>query len=505
MYRQQVYTEQTDSLLHVISADRHVGGLVGKSASPFRELSSLRKFYIAAARRAVYIAERIIGTKLYVTNDFRELAALDPRARALLTKLLRNGTIDRWQCSQMNPDAPPVHSCRLDLAKISLPNGKEIAMGGATGHGTGESLQAAMIASLGELLERHSQSTWDRADMVRGSYATLRQRGAIHPSVFQFYSDEQLQHASFHRGRADEETMMDWMPAYDLLVGSRVLVPSTLVYMFYAFSYPEEPEFWVSTSNGVAAGSSLHMAAYRALCEAIERDAFMIHWLNMIAPPKIKLDSVPHPEICKLREQIKDYNVEFHLLDLTTDISVPTLSALAIDHDHGTLRVSAVTDFDVNHALSKIARETRAFLHSSRTAKRDASLRGEDIKSIDDRWRYWAQQGRFEHALFLTQGPEKDFDKIPKTKHIAFTEALERVVSRLRDKGYHIYIAECTAPLAKDAGLRVVKAIVPELMPIYFNESKQYLGVKRLFTVPAELGYPQSSNDEFNPVPHPFL
>jgi len=48
----------------------------------------------------------------------------------------------------------------------------------------------------------------------------------------------------------------------------------------------------------------------------------------------------------------------------------------------------------------------------------------------------------------------------------------------------------------------VVKAIVPQMVPFYLNETFAPLGAARLREVPQKLGY--QSTRSINPWPHPF-
>lgn len=78
---------------------------------------------------------------------------------------------------------------------------------------------------------------------------------------------------------------------------------------------------------------------------------------------------------------------------------------------------------------------------------------------------------------------------------------------RLQKEGSEAYYYEYPSDLARKAGLRVVRAIVPDLMPLYFNEAKKHLNVPRLYTFAKRMGLKDQeiTKDELNPIPHPFV
>jgi ribosomal protein S12 methylthiotransferase accessory factor len=57
------------------------------------------------------------------------------------------------------------------------------------------------------------------------------------------------------------------------------------------------------------------------------------------------------------------------------------------------------------------------------------------------------------------------------------------------------------------AGLFVVRVIVPGLVPLHSNHLRPFLGVRRLYDVPVRLGWERDgwrAETGFNPFPHPF-
>jgi len=507
MVLEQQYRQQADELRHVLPALEYAHREV--TGSPFVPVGFLQRLRRRVRRALVRVAEVSLGVTLLVENEYRELAVLEPRARALLTHLLKTGLVDNWRLGAAIPDQPYVVSCRLDLAPITLPSGKTVTMGGSTGGGVGRDAHEALIPALAELLERYSMTQWDEKEFVWGTYTMLRERDAVDPQRFAFFSAEQLIRDSFVRNRVDATTSLQWVRADSLLDGRSVLIPAQLVYMFYEDVYTDEPVFWDTTSNGTAAGVDAVDATYRAICEAMERDAFMLFWQNRLTPPQIDPASIPDAEVQRLLKVCARHRLSVHVLDCTTDLGVPTYVGVILDpYGEVSVAVSAATDFDVRTALQKVVFELLKFMHGAFSATGSTPERGR-IVSMGERQRYWHSIDWRKEISFFISGEMRAYQDlvIPKVASGTAGEKLDALRWILKEKGYPCYTVDVTTPIARRAHLSVIRAIIPDLVPIHFREEEQYRGVARLYTAPVAMGYRSAPVDEasLNPTPHPFL
>lgn len=509
MYHKYVNAEQSDDLLHVVPAHKYISQLVGPDASPFKPLPIRRRFWMKTRAALVRLTEKIVGERLYIRNDFKELILLDPRSRALLTKLLKKGIVSSWVGTMARPDAPHIEYFKIRLAPVALPGGTTVYMDGSTGNGAGNSIQEAMVPALGELLERYSCTQWSDANITHGTESELRHNGAVRLDNFNVFSRRQLKQDIFKQNRFSENTHMDWVQARELENNNHVLVPAHLAYMFYNHAHPHEPMIWQASSNGAAAGTTHEMATYNAICELIERDAFMITWLNKISPPRLDIATVPIPRVRDAAKQIAACGLEFYILDITTDIQVPVFLGVTVDtKNHTEFHISGVAGFDIDTALVKLTYEVIKFLHHTdrQSNNNDLLRKPEQIHTIIDRSRYWKNPETVKKGLFLIQGPTTSYDDLPKNPPQKLSTYIENIRQIFKEKQYPCYLVNVTSDIARDAGVVVVRAIVPNLMQIYFNETQKPLGVRRLYTVPKLLGYECKTNEkELNTVPHPFL
>jgi ribosomal protein S12 methylthiotransferase accessory factor len=83
---------------------------------------------------------------------------------------------------------------------------------------------------------------------------------------------------------------------------------------------------------------------------------------------------------------------------------------------------------------------------------------------------------------------------------------LRRALRALQQRGLDAIVVDVTLPEVLQAGLRVVRVIVPGLIPLTFGHRYAAKGGQRLYTVPVTLGYAGRglAEADLNPAPHPF-
>lgn len=517
MYRQLFSREQQDEIRHVVPAAEYLSQHIIKNSSPFSSPSLYTELKVFVMEIFVRLLERIGGEKLYISNKYREFFAIDSRIRTLISFLLEKRIINSWEISPLTPDQPhnALSLCIIDIAPIAMPSGTTRKLSSSGGQGVGATANEAFIPSLGEALERYSLCKWDPGKLVYGSYEQLQKKGAIHPDSFSFFTKDQLEDDKLKRNRTSPTQKIHWASARSLTNGKKCLIPAQLIYIFYNREHLEEPVFYETTTNGAAAGQGFHDAAVRAISEAIERDAFLVFWLNKLTPHKLNLYSIPSERIQSHIKEIESYNLRLYILDITTDISLPTFVAVLIDnHGDQTVSISAVSDFDIIRGLEKIVLSVTRFVHFSSeysSAKvREVQKKYPHLTSMFERRILWADKKMLKHIQFFLEGEYKDFSEITGTYPPSPSTAKQKLHTlrdMLADKKYPCYLVDVATPEARSAGLSVVKAVIPDLVPMYFNEKMKPLAVKHLHDAPQAMGRRTSKvvGNEFNPTPHPFV
>lgn len=160
------------------------------------------------------------------------------------------------------------------LDKLYIPNFSAILPGTEDSiwvySGKGPTKVQAKVGALMEAIERYSSlsSTFSRG-FIRGTFEQLSKcyDKVLHPAevvepVLEPYSNR--------------ESIVDFLPGFDLLTSQEVLVPAQLALSRYSARTPVTSPFLFSHTNGIASGNVLEEAICHALCEVIERDAASI-------------------------------------------------------------------------------------------------------------------------------------------------------------------------------------------------------------------------------------
>ena len=71
-------------------------------------------------------------------------------------------------------------------------------------------------------------------------------------------------------------------------------------------------------------------AASSGICEVIERDAVTLTWQAMISPPRIQVETLSDANY-DLVQRFERSGGEVTLLDITTDVGVPTVMSVLRD------------------------------------------------------------------------------------------------------------------------------------------------------------------------------
>jgi ribosomal protein S12 methylthiotransferase accessory factor len=518
MSRQLSFDPSSDELKHVVPLDHWIRDSLLSFASPFKTIPIALRLLIATSTYVVQVLKRILGKTLYLENTERELSALEPRARALLLVLLKKGLATAWYRTWEAPDVPPVAHCLIRISDAHTKGGVRLSVQGNHGEGVGKTFNDALIPALAETFERHALAHWSHREFMLGTYDQLRKKGAVPLSVFRYHSQSQINSPAFKAYSIQDDSQFRWTSARSLVDGSSCLIPAQLVYFNFWRVFPDEPRILLPNSNGAAAAQSYEKAAVRGVSELIERDALMTAWLNKTRPPRLDMSTVPDESVRTLASRFNAYRFDLHILDITTDLSVPSFCAVLVDRfGKRAVSMSAAAGFDPIETLRKLLFEISKFPHFSDVSDTSTPLstfleHPERLVSFSARRNLWAQRSMLEHIEPFISDPLVSFEGRAgawgKAASCRTTEdKLEFIQTVFKNNGYDCYVVDITSDLARRYGLHIVKAISPSLVPVYFDESKKPLGVRRIYETPMRMGYRShpSHEDELNNIPHPFL
>jgi ribosomal protein S12 methylthiotransferase accessory factor len=379
--------------------------------------------------------------------------------------------------------------------------------------GCGLTREIAWASAIGEAIERYAAAAYDESALISATYRDLRGHGidAVPPESIPLYSQRQYETPGFPYLPFHEDTRLKWTWGTSLVSGRRLLVPACLVFI----PFQEDARIADAVSTGLACDISTDGAALSGLYEVIERDAIMIMWLGELPAPRIETEALN--SVGPIFDEIfRPSGLEFWLSDISSDLALPVVFALAIDRENAglALTVGAAAGLTFERAALKAlveAAQGRVWLKYEYEAGRLATiLARHEVATFHDHVRWFGHREQLSHVDFLlgskttTQatrssvaGEEGDGD--------SHEDQLGRSVTHLAQLGLDVIMVDLTPPDIKALGFEVVKILVPGLVDLNAHHLLPFKGNTRLYTVPERLGYRRAlSEDELNDVPHPF-
>jgi ribosomal protein S12 methylthiotransferase accessory factor len=419
----------------------------------------------------------------------------------------------RWRLDVLDDSVLPAVSVTL-----SAPIGQQVL----AGYGRAESHHTARLVAICEALERYGGlRPWGRRTQVWGSFSEL-EADAVDPRSFGLPSASQIQEAPKRYVPYSHDLPINWVWAFSFGQGRPVLVPEQIAY--YDQITPPSERFVMETSNGCALGGTLEEAILHGILEIAERDAFLITWHARIPAPRIDLASTKDMETSLLIERFqRAHGVGVHAFNITPSEAIPCVWVMAVDESGEQHRprvmCSAGASLDPERALRSALFELAAMMPSlcrqyEQESERERAFKMlacpdevttmEDhrlVNAVPEAWPRFAFLGGSEQSLqdafsgFYKEAPEMDL-----------TKELRGLIARYLDQGLDVIVVNQTCPEHRRTGLHCVKVLIPGTLPMTFGHANRRLSLKRLRTVPVQLGYSSRplTDEEINCAPHPF-
>lgn len=380
--------------------------------------------------------------------------------------------------------------------------------------------EKAIWKALAEAVERFlwfNSSVFYTNKITRDSFANLK--GDV-LDIFSLIGFSEKQKNQFPILSFEKKSIFGWIKAQSLTTPRKALCPAQLFSSHYNSKNVKTPQNpnrrepmlrWIITT-GLATGRSLEEASVKGILEVIERDAFMISYLNQLSPPVIDINylSSQDKDIAKIIQKFRRYKLEINLIKLPSDFSVPIVAATIIDRTGfgPAFSIGASADFDLKTCILDALTEALA-VRIGLKDKYNQEVDGTTVRR-EGRLIYWANPKNLSKIEFLTKGPkinidlDKNFFQVKETADYKkyYTQKLAVLIEELRKLDCKGYVVELTTDAIKKLNLRSVQVVIPKLQPMHLDESIPYFSGQRLKDIPRKFGY--VPKDPVNQEPHPF-
>lgn len=361
---------------------------------------------------------------------------------------------------------------------------------------------------------------------IRGSYEELREQ-AINPETLGLHHPDMVSHPAYKLVPYAPTLICNWVWGYSFQRQKPMLIPEQAVY--YRLNHMGDPSFpkeWFiyEISNGCAMGGSLVEAILHGLLEVIERDAFLLAWYGQLGATEICVDDVRDARILMIQDAVEQMGYEVHFFDITSDIEIPTVWAIAINpSDEGVKTYSAAgahidPEKAILGALVEVATSIAVY-HNNPLDRREEGLQmleqDELVRTIDDHVLLYTLPEAFGRFDFLF----KEDRKIASARdifhkwyhhepHMDLTSDLVELLDHITKKlELDVLVVDQTAKEQEALGIHTVKVLVPGTLSMTFGALlHRTYNNDRLLHVPYKLGYWDRPKryDELQIFPHPF-
>ncbi len=422
-----------------------------------------------------------------------------------------SGIISEVAFEELRPGDPPIYWSTSTPSDVSIVSGLNALN---RGWATSIDPDRATIKSIGESVERYCSAHYDKENLLLSTFDKCK-FDAVPLKEFVLFSEKQLQDPDFHFAGVGNDIPIRWARGTSLVSGQEKYDPAGFMYVPYEYERPEEPTLNHSVSTGLACAPSLASAVCKGILEVVERDALMITWHNKISPAFLGIWSVDDPLVQNLLQPLKDLPYKIDTVYLTLDIDIPVI-LIILSSETGNSPLTLVglgCDLNPTRAVTLALEEVYlGILGIGKFVRKETDFVPEaDYSNVED-----LNMHGLAHAIcpelkesmsFLVQRDSViDFKDIPNRANESMVKNISTMVDMLKKKDMDVIYADLTTIDIEDCGFKVVRVIVPGMIPLDIHHLKRHLGEQRIYQVPVQMGLFSKAltEEELNSFPHPF-
>jgi ribosomal protein S12 methylthiotransferase accessory factor len=339
-----------------------------------------------------------------------------------------------------------------------------------TAFGAGVSSVEAITKAIAEALELHAANKCSEDDLLYSSAGSLS-GDVLDPRALALYDRARYRDPTFPFERFHSRSRVAWTRGRWLDTGADVWLPAFLTYFGAEVSLDQN--FAQVTTSGLATGTSVDDASMRAVCELVERDAFMITWLAQTPASPLIPDALDQATRAIISEfETRGIEMRFYLL--RAGIDIPVVLCLIIGDGKNwpgaTVGLGAHANPVVatRKAILEQAMVGPPLRREMLAGKRRIPRRANQIKTPLDHALYYFPKRRARAFDFLERERTDPvlLSKLEKPKTIS----LKIYFRRLQAAGVRVAIKDLTPPdVLAESRFRVVRALGTRLQPIHFG------------------------------------
>ena len=308
-------------------------------------------------------------------------------------------------------------------------------------NGKGATIEESRISAIMEGIERYSSELHERRVHL-APYQEMLAHGRVIDPIDLILPET-----------VDLDRLMPWTEGYDIVNNQEVFLPAHAVFHPLPHNYRGP---FRTTTNGLASGNTFEEAVFHALSEVIERDAWSLVEACRDTGPVVT--GMTDPAILDMQEKFAKAQVEVRVRDITSDIGIPTMAAVADDvllKDPMLLTIGIGTHTSariaVMRALTEVAQSRLTQIHGAR----------EDTTLAELRKKMGYDRAKRINGYWFRDNGTVDYSNVRSSDTDDFKKDIENIIEALRKQGLdRVIVVDLTC---EEIGIPVVRVVVPGL------------------------------------------
>ena len=487
---------RTDLSDHIISLDLLGSSIVRHYVAARPQCRACGRKKLRDPRRAPAPIELAAGGKLVMTSGgYRSVSSSGTVARFRKHVSPLTGVVSRLERIQADLPLNTNYFARHNFAALpeSVGELKSGLYGGSFGKGS--TAEQGEASALMEAIERYSGIFQGDEIRVSRRFTDFAPGEAILPNDVLLFSDAQYRQG--HLPTADQEgtpppapfdrsAEIEWSPVWSLRDERFKYFPTGLLYFFHRGN--SAAGHFHADSNGCAAGNTREEAIVQGFLELVERDSYAIWWYNRLRRPEVDLDQFGDSYIRDLRTQLVETGRRLWVLDITSDLGIPSFAAMSHSTENAKdfVEFGSGSHFDARIAMLRALTELNQFL-----AIGLMGLRSEGKPNADDAVSLQLSDNPY---LMPSGNPGIRPDLGSEFGRLDSRGQVMACVQLVKEAGLDFLVLDQTR---LDIEVPVVRVIVPGLRHFY-----RRFAPGRLYDVPVKLGWRDRPLPESELNPH---
>ena len=315
------------------------------------------------------------------------------------------------------------------------------------------------LRAIGECLERYCSVIYDKEEIYEGNSSELPFESIDITEITRY--PDRLYTEDFPFKKIYKDITLKWVLGSNLYSKQLCFIPVDLIYL-NAIQLIDKPIREI-TSTGLACQTTQLKAYESGLLECIERDAIVKMWVEDSCFHEIDLDTLESMDMKLIRKEIDKTGLELRVIDISTDLRVPTYFSIITSSKVPYCSVGAKTAFDKTDALLGSIREACAVYNLnnlkdySQIGATKPSQIHTDYVNMHDHSDVFAKFN-LNYLLEKKIGIKVNFHD----SHFNIT-TFDQLLLELNQKNIDVYGVDLTTPDVKEMGYHVVRVVVPKL------------------------------------------